>query len=321
MDSSLKLSRGALLQHYLAATGVTPVMSFANYANSSFEDQSKQVRRMIDQGAKIIIIEPDYSVSFGAVLARAKKAGVTVIVIDWLPEKTGDVDVFIGFSACQAGELQGQALLAGLAVKENGPPWNIELFAGSADTEPAVELFRCAMKVLQPKIYDGTLNVLSGETSLEQAATKDWVPDHAVERLNRLLSQFYQSQAVLDGVLTPNGTIARDVVGVAAASGLPQPVVTGMGSQPESINWIAQGKQHSTIFFSDKTLVFEVVKIVKKLLQGEGLTFNSEVTSGVGEAVVPAYLLTPQLVTRGNLCSGYDLGTEEAQVVAKTGVC
>ena len=58
-----------------------------------------------------------------------------------------------------------------MAKKPNGP-YNIELFAGSPDDNNAKVFFDGAMDVLKPKIADGTLKVVSGQTTFEQAVTQ-----------------------------------------------------------------------------------------------------------------------------------------------------
>ena len=67
------------------------------------------------------------------------------------------------------------------------------------------------MSVLQPKIDDGTLKVVSGQTSFEQAVTQGWKAENAQRRMDTLLTGSYGT-ASLDGVLSPNDTLARAVM-------------------------------------------------------------------------------------------------------------
>lgn len=93
---------------------------------------------------------------------------------------TADVDYLVTFQPDKVGELQGHSLLQGLQDKAGHPaPYNVELFAGSPDDNNARIFFEEAMKVLQPKIDDGTLVVPSGQTSFQQAATQGWDPKTA----------------------------------------------------------------------------------------------------------------------------------------------
>ena len=67
------------------------------------------------------------------------------------------------------------------------------------------------MSVLKPKIDDGTLKVVSGQTDFEQAVTQGWKAENAQRRMDTLLTGSYGT-ASLDGVLSPNDTLARAVI-------------------------------------------------------------------------------------------------------------
>ena len=69
-------------------------------------------------------------------------------------------DYYVAFDNFKVGQLQGTALLEGLAKHKGDAPWNIELFAGAATDANAPVFFNGAMDVLQPKIDDGTLVVI-----------------------------------------------------------------------------------------------------------------------------------------------------------------
>lgn len=70
-------------------------------------------------------------------------------------------------------------------------PYNIELFSGSPDDANSQVFWRGAMKVLQPKIDDGTLRVVSGQTDIKAAATQGWSGQVAQNRMDTLLAANY----------------------------------------------------------------------------------------------------------------------------------
>ena len=138
---------------------------------------------------------------------KAKEAGVAVIGYDRLIENTASVDAVVQFGSVRTGELQGQSLLEGLKELKGDGPYNIELFGGGPADLNAPNFFTGAMNVLQPKIDDGTLTVVSGQTDFTQAATPDWDNSKAQSRMDSLLSGFYADKKI-DGVLSPNDGIA-----------------------------------------------------------------------------------------------------------------
>jgi len=302
----------------LTAAGFKPMVSFAD---GGVTEQQNQIQAMITQGAKVIVIGAIDGSQLGTQLAAAKQAGITIIAYDRLLTNTPDVDMYVAYDNCQVGTLQGQALLDGLAAQQGASPWNIELIAGSPDDANSTPFFQCAMNVLQPKIDDGTLKIPSGQVSQTQVATDGWLAANVQKRFDAIMSGFYNSGTPLNGILSPNDTLARAAVTSVENAGLPDPVVTGQDSEVESINWIADGKQYSTINKDTNTLVAQVIKIIQQLQQGQDIQYNDTTSYNNGVKVVPAYLLTPVIVTKDNLCTAYDPSTAAGQAAAATSMC
>jgi len=314
-DSPRTASIGALLEDGLIRAGFTPLMAYAENP----DQQKEQIQDMINQGAGTIIVTAVAGDSLGAVLKKAKKVGVTIIALERLLINTKRIDMFVGWDICVAGQLQAMSLLEGLQAK-GSPPWNVELIAGASDDLNAKAFFRCAMKILKPKIDDGTLKVQSGQTTFKQAATAGWLPAEAAKRLTRIIDSHYQKGQKLDGVLVPSDVIVREIIPVVAAA-MFNPVMTGLGATAESIQMIADGMQYSTLYYGQSALASNVVEIVLTLQQGEDVVFNDTKTYNNGVKVVPAFTLGPTLVTRDNLCQIFDPGSEAAQAAAATGRC
>ena len=203
----------------------------------------------------------------------------------------------------KVGELQGQALLDGLAAKKPEGPYNIELFSGNSADANAPVFFNGAMSVLQPKIDDGTLVVASGQTDIKQTATADWKPENAQSRMDSLLTSTYGSQDI-DGVLSPNDTLARAIITSVKAAGKDIPVVTGQDSEVESVKSIMAGEQYSTINKDTRVLVKQAIDMVK-MLQTGGTPETNDDTYDNGNKIVPAYLLPPVIVTKDNAAEAY----------------
>lgn len=293
---------GKLFEDGLAEAGYKGDVQYAG-ASSPVQDQQSQITSMITNGAKVIVIGATDGGQLGPQIQQAKEAGVTTIAYDRLILNTADLDYYIGFDATKVGELQGQALLDGLAAKFPGKTsYNIELFSGSPDDANSAVFFDGAMSVLQPKIDDGTLKVVSGQTQIQQTATQGWLAQNAQTRMDTLLQGNYTSTE-LDGVLSPNDTLARAILTSVAAAGKPLPVVTGQDSEAESVKLIVSGEQYSTIYKDTRKLVAQVIDAVKQLGTGEAAETNFQFDNGAED--VPSYLLDPVIVTQANAAEVY----------------
>ena len=100
------------------------------FANGGVSEQQNQIQAMITKGAKVIVVGAIDGAQLGTQLKAAKDSGATVIAYDRLLTNTADVDYYIAYDNFKVGQLQGQALLDGLAMKKPAGPYNIELFAG-----------------------------------------------------------------------------------------------------------------------------------------------------------------------------------------------
>lgn len=285
----------------LEESGYEPIVQFAN---GGVSEQQNQIQAMIQQGVKVLVVGAIDGSQLGSQLKAAKDAGIPVIAYDRLLENTDAVDVYEAFDNFHVGELQGQSLLEGLADRKGDAPYNIELIAGSPDDANSTPFFEGAMSVLQPKIDDGTLVVKSGQTSQQQAATQGWEAENAQNRMDTILSGSYKD-ADLDGVLSPNDTLARAALTSAKQAGKDVPVLTGQDSEVESVKSIMAGVQYSTIYKDTRELVKATIAAVDAYKAGEDPEVNDTESYDNGVKVVPANLLEPVIVTEENAAEVY----------------
>ncbi|TFC24516.1 sugar ABC transporter substrate-binding protein [Cryobacterium sp. TMT1-3] len=293
---------GGLFEDGLAEAGFEGDVQYAG-ASTTVKDQQDQISAMVTNGAKVIIVGAQDGGQLGTQVKDAHDAGAIVIAYDRLILNTDDVDYYVAFDNFKVGELQGQALLDGLAAVKPEGPYNIELFSGNSADANAPVFFNGAMSVLQPKIDDGTLVVASGQTDIKQTATADWKAENAQSRMDSLLTSTYGDQE-LDGVLSPNDTLARAIITSVKAAGKPIPVVTGQDSEVESVKSIMAGEQYSTINKDTRLLVAQAIDMVKALQTG-GTPETNDDTYDNGNKIVPAYLIPPVIVTKENAAEAY----------------
>ncbi|MBD5786891.1 sugar-binding protein [Cellulosimicrobium terreum] len=286
----------------LTDAGFKPVVQFAN---GGVSEQQNQIQAMVEQGAKVIVVGAIDGSQLGTQLQAAADEGVKVIAYDRLVKNTDAVDLYVAFDNFKVGELQGQALLEGLAERKGEGPYNIELIAGSSDDANSTPFFEGAMSILQPKIDDGTLTVVSGQTTQKQVATQGWKAENAQKRMDTILSANYGDGTELHGILSPNDTLARAALTSVKQAGLDTPVITGQDSEVESVESIVAGEQYSTIYKDTRELVAESIKQVQHAQKGEDFDVNDDESYDNGVKVVPAFLLEPKIVTQENAAEVY----------------
>jgi len=278
----------------LKAAGYKPTVQAAD--NKALQQQ-QQIEAMIQNGAKVIIIGAVDGTQLGTALKDAKSAGVKVIAYDRAIEDPA-VNALVQFGAIKTGQMQAQSLLDGLKARKGNGPYNIELFAGSPDDPNAKQFFDGAMQILQPKIDDKTLTVVSGQKSFAQCAIAGWDNQKAQQRMDSLLSGFYNGKK-LDGVLSPNDGFARAIITSAKQHNQGVPVVDGLDAENDSVTSIWKGEQWSTTAKPTNKLVAQAIDIIKAMQTGSALPTpaTTDTTNGANIAV---YQLDPTIVTKAN---------------------
>jgi putative multiple sugar transport system substrate-binding protein len=311
---------GGLFESGLEEAGFTGDVQYAPATNTVAEQQN-QISAMITNGAEVIVIGAKDGKQLGTQLKAAADEGIKIIAYDRLIENTPDVDYYVAFDNFKVGELQGQALLDGLEARSgHEAPWNIELFSGSPDDANSAVFFDGAMKVLQPKIDDGTLVVQSGQTEIAQTATQGWEAENAQSRMDTLLAGSYTA-ADIDGVLSPNDNLARAIITSIEQAGkdITAITVTGQDSEVESVKSIMAGKQYSTINKDTSLLVAQTIKMIEQLQKGEDVDVNDTEQYDNGVKIVPSYLLPPVIVTKENAAEAYANNPNLLEIVNAAG--
>ncbi|MFG2046742.1 substrate-binding domain-containing protein [Micromonospora sp. NPDC048935] len=294
---------GDLFTNGLKEAGFQGDVQYAG-ASTTVADQQAQITAMVTKGAKVIVIGATDAAQLSTQVAAAHQAGVKVIAYDRLIKNTPDLDYYVAFDNFKVGQLQGQALLDGMKAKKPNGPYNIELFSGSPDDNNAGVFFDGAMSVLKPEIDKGNVVVASGQKDVKQTAIQGWKAEGAQARMDQLLTSTYGTKP-LDGVLSPNDTLARAILTSVKGAGKPTPIVTGQDSEVESVKSIVKGEQYMTINKDTRNLVKETINMVKALQAGDKPQVNDTKSYNNGSKVVDTYLLPPVAVTKANAAEAY----------------
>lgn len=274
------------------------------YAENVVEDQVAQIENMITRGADVLVIAAIDGEALGDALAMADSNDIPVIAYDRLLLGSEHVDYYATFDNFQVGVLQAEYIVDTLDLENEEGPFNIELFGGSPDDNNAYFFNDGAMSVLQPHIDDGTLEVRSGQTSMDQIATQSWSGAAAQDRMDNLLSANYSDEQV-DAVLSPYDGISLGVIESLRAVGYggeeqPLPVITGQDAEVASIKSIIAGEQTQTVFKDTRTLATQTVDMVEAVVEGQEVPVNDTESYDNGVKVVPSFLLEPVSVDADN---------------------
>ncbi|NBM17818.1 substrate-binding domain-containing protein [Streptomyces sp. GC420] len=276
------------------------------YAEDDPDQQVSQLENMITQGVDALVIAAIDGRALGNVLQQAADADIPVISYDRLILGSENVDYYASFDNEKVGELQATYIVEKLGLKDGSEkgPFNIELFAGSNDDNNTRYFFQGAMNVLQPYIDDEKLVVKSGQTKLNQVTTLRWDGGTAQKRMDDLLTSSYAKDRV-DAVLSPYDGISIGILSALksddyGSKSKPLPIVTGQDAEVASVKSIIAGEQTMTVYKDTRELAKVASDMVDAVLNDKKPEINDDKTYDNEKKVVPAYLLDPISVDKGN---------------------
>jgi putative multiple sugar transport system substrate-binding protein len=266
------------------------------------DTQISQLKSMIANGDKLLVIGSIDGTKLKGVLAEAAKAKIPVISYDRLILGSSDVSYYATFDNRKVGVLQAQLLVNRLDLTNKPGPFTIELFAGSADDNNSKFFYDGAMSILRPYITSGKLVVKSGVTELSKITTKAWSSDVANKRMNEILKTYYKDDK-LNAVLCPYDGMSIGIIKALEANGYTKstmPVVTGQDAEVPSIQAIIDGTQAGTVYKDTRELAKVAVQMGNALLTGATPIVNDMKSYNNNKKIVPSYLLPPVAVDKTN---------------------
>lgn len=284
------------------------------YADNDSDQQVEDIEKMIDGGVDVLIIAAIDGETLTTPLTDAKGQNIPVISYDRLIMNTDAVSYYVSFDNYVIGKMQGKYIVDKLGLeKSDGKTYNMEITAGDTADNNAEFLFNGAMDVLKKYIDDGTIRIVSGQTSFEAVAMAQWSEDEARERMNNIIASYYSDGTKLDICLCSNDSTALGVTKSLQLNykGGNIPIITGQDADEANLANIIDGKQSMTVYknFSDEAVV--TIGIVEEIfhdkMPDESLCtdLNCKCSYDVksydnGTGIIPSYLLRPELVTKEN---------------------
>ena len=256
-----------------------------NVALSDYDadKQNSQIENFISQGVSVIVIIPADSEKLIDVVATANKAGVKVIAYDRLIRNC-DIDLYVSFDSVKVGELEASSITS---LVNKG---NYAYIGGSIRDNNSILLKQGSMSVLNPKIDNGDIKLVI------DTFTPDWKPSEAYKTIKNYLD----SGKTLDAVIAASDAPASGVVQALKEKGLAGKVpVSGQDAELSAVQRLVAGTQASTVYKPIESLATIAADIAFSLAKGKPVEVNSSIDNG--KIMVPAYLLSPILVTKDNI--------------------
>lgn len=289
---------GENLKKKLEEKGIQTDLQFAN---NDIGAQVSQLENMITNGCNLLIVASIDGSALTNVLDTAKASGITVIAYDRLIMNTDAVSYYATFDNTKVGKLQGQYIADALDLEHQQGPFNLEIVTGPTDDNNVVFFYGGAMEVLKPYIDSGKLNIPSGQKTRQECATPEWSNQKAQERMENIISTYYNDGKNLDAVLCSNDATAH-----GSASALQEnyrgtwPVITGQDCEITNVKSIIEGKQAMSVFKDTRALAEAVVNMVVAISEGKEVPVNDNKTYDNGKGIVPAFLVEPVAATKDN---------------------
>ncbi|HXY24270.1 MAG TPA: substrate-binding domain-containing protein [Candidatus Acidoferrum sp.] len=253
-------------------------------ADGNDDLQLQQAQKLLDSGAKALVLVAHDAKKGMRIVAAANRKGVPLICYERLV-RNPDVTFFIGINAAAVGFLQAYTLT------QQAPKGNYVLLAGSTEDVNAHILHDEQMKVLKPLVDRGDIKVVADYW------IKDWSPTEAYARMAEALDR---TKGDVTAVLASNDGMAGGAVQAMQDRKLPRKVlVSGQDADLAAIIRILDDTQTFTIY---KPLVSQAklaAEAAVTLAKGQQVKTNTEIS--VGETSIPAILLSPVVVTKDNI--------------------
>lgn len=253
-------------------------------AEGDDELQLQQAQKLLASGVKALVLVPHDADKAMRIVSAAKAKKVPLLCYERMVHNP-DVSFFIGVDASAVGDLQA------ISLSQLAPKGNYVLIGGSASDGNAKILHDAQMRVLKPFVDRGDIKIVS------DTWTKDWDPAEAYAHMAAAIES---TKGDITAVVASNDGTAGGVVQALEEHKLAGKVlVSGQDADLAAIIRILDGTQTMTVYKplgSQATLAAEAAVALAR-----GETIKTTAAVWIGNKTVPATLLVPVAVTKGNV--------------------
>lgn len=249
-------------------------------ANGEVEEQISQIEYFIDKKMDVIVIVPTEADKLSEVIAKAKRAGISVICYDRLC-LSSNADLYISFDNNAVGHLMGEALMG-----EAGDDAKIVTVCGpEADFNVALvaEGFESVAAAHNAQIIGG-------------CSCDGWRSEEAYDYVSNNMDVVSEATAIMCG----NDDLAGATIRALAENRLSGLIpVVGQDCDLTACQRIVEGTQLMTVYKPVEKLAKAAAEYAVKMANHEDL--NIEETFSDGTYNIPCVLLDPIAVTKENM--------------------
>jgi len=223
-------------------------------ANHDAKLQNDQIKNMVTQGAKVVIVVAEDGDSAATAVEEVAKKGVKVIAYDRLI-KSSKIAAYVSFDNVDVGRNQAKGVLA---VKSSGS----FVLLGGSPTDNNAHLFRQGqMEILNPLIKSGQIKIVADQW------VENWDPANAKKLMENILTATGRK---FDAVVASNDGTALGALEAMKTAGLAGKVpISGQDATEAGCNSIARGELTVTILKDTRKLTPLACDLAGKLAQGE----------------------------------------------------
>ena len=226
--------------------------------NSSANDerlQLDQFEKMLDDGCRIIVLQPSNTGTAGYLVQLAHRRGVRVVGYDSMLQN-GPLDVMVMQDSWMVGKIQGKMMLEWMRKKKGAVKGNVALITGQPGDANAHAM------------SSGVLETIRDNPGLKLIARRshvNWRPILARQTADALLVRHNND---IDAFICNNSGLARGVISALEAEGLADAdrvFVAGADADLANIRYVTQGKQALEIWKKIKPLAYRAAEIAVML--------------------------------------------------------
>lgn len=268
-----------LFEERLAEAGDYDVI-YAN-AGGSASRQLEQAESALAAGASVLVVSPVDRIAARTIVDTAGALGVPVVSYDRLIDG-GAAAFYVSFDNERVGELQGEALLEGMAERGT-PDGAVLVLAGDPNDANTVAFGAGSDRVLDA----------AGVPVLARYDVPGWSPARAQEWMATQVAQFGDG---IDGIYAGNDGLAGAALAALRSAGIgSSPAVVGQDADLTAVRRILAGTQYATVFKDIAVQARIAADAAIALAAGREPDAETEVEG------VPSVVLEPVLVTAADV--------------------
>jgi D-xylose transport system substrate-binding protein len=256
-------------------------------ADNDNAKQMAQVEDVLNQGAKVLVIQPTDSTAASAYVRIAHEKGAKVVAYD-RAIVAKDLDYYVSHDSYRVGVLQAEAALAATHGKGN-----FVLLSGQSGHSVATEITRGYEHTLAPYVARGDVTIVM------QQNHSSWSPEQALRTVEDAITR---SGGKIDAILANNSGMARGAVQAITAAGLPHVFIAGADADAANVNFVCQGKQTIEVLKDIQPLAQTAADVAKNLVDGQAPKRGSA-TVALDGGDVPVAAVRVEVVTPENVKS------------------